>query len=357
MNENKLYVRQICLVFGAFTIAGKLITMPALAAKYAKEALWISAGVNFLIDGLALLFFLYLAKKFEGMTIFQIVEYNLGKVARKIFAFIFFAFFILKSYLPIIEHRNFVEVALYETSPALWIFAPIFLFTAFFSYKGLKAIARTADIAIWFTIPAIVVIASLSISVADFSNLLPIIDVSAPEIIKGSFMTSLWFFDSPYLLFFLGHFKSEKKQSLKISAAYFGFATLVLIYMAIMQCEFGTLTERQFFSPVKMGKYSVAVSNIGRIDYLAVFALIFSCVFGVGLPLVFATKCLNKCFNFKHRIIPCLIVNGMVGITILLTENYYFLAREFFQKYITPFFAAVVLILPLFALFFRRKSV
>lgn len=357
MNENKLYVRQICFIFGAFTIAGKLITMPALAAKYAKEALWISAGVNFLIDGLALLFFLYLARKFEGMTIFEIVEYNTGKVARKFFAFLFFAFFILKSYLPIIEHRNFIEIALYETSPALWIFAPIFLFTAFFSYKGLRAIARTADVAIWFTITAIVVIASLSVSAADLSNLLPLLDVSATEIFKGSFMTSLWFFDSPYLLFFLGHFKGEKKQTLKITAAYFGFALLVIIYMAIMQCEFGTLTERQFFSPVKMGKYSVAVSNIGRIDYLAVFAIIFSCVFNVGLPLVFATQCLNKCFDFKHKIVPCLIVNGAVGIIVLITENYYFLAREFFQRFITPFFIAVVLILPLAALFFRRKTV
>lgn len=52
-------------------------------------------------------------------------------------------------------------------------------------------------------------------------------------------------------------------------------ALITLVYMAILQSEFGALTERQFFSPIKMGKYSVSVSNIGRIDYIAVCAIIF----------------------------------------------------------------------------------
>ena len=39
MSNDKLYVRQICFLFLAFALPVKLITMPALAAKYAAEDL------------------------------------------------------------------------------------------------------------------------------------------------------------------------------------------------------------------------------------------------------------------------------------------------------------------------------
>jgi len=184
---------------------------------------------------------------------------------------------------------------------------------------------------------------------------LPIIDVPLGKIAEGSLNTSIWFFDSPYLLLCLGHFKPEKKQTKKIVLSYLGMALITLVYMAILQSEFGALTERQFFSPIKMGKYSVSVSNIGRIDYIAVCAIIFSCLFGCCLPLMFSTVCLENTFRFKHRIIPCLIVNGFMAAIIVLTEDYYFLIRPFFQNYLIPVFAVFTLV-PLVGFFFKNNK-
>lgn len=352
MDKDKIYVRQICFLFGAFILPVKLITVPAIAAKYAAEDLWISALINFLTDGLMILLICRLSHKFEGATIFEIVQTTLGKTGRIIFAAAFFLFFMIKAYLPLIEHRNFVEIAMYETTPALWIFLPVFLLSAFFSYKGFRGAGRAADIAIWFSISGIIIIAALSLSVADFSNLLPIIDVPAINILNGSLKTAIWFFDSPYLLFLLGHFKPEKNQTAKIAGGYFAFAAAAIAYMIILQCEFGTLTERQFFSPVKMGKYSVSVSNIGRVDYIAVFSIIMSCVFGVTLPLIFASVCLEKTFPFRHKITPCIIANGAIALVIFFTEDYYFIIREFFQSGLVPVLC-VFLLAPLAIWFFK----
>ncbi len=355
MNNDKLYVRQICFLFLAFALPVKLVTMPALAARFAAEALWASAALNFAFDGIMVCIICFLAKKFPEQTVFEIVEGKFGKAGKTIFAVAFSFFFLLKGFLPLIEHRFFIEIALYETTPALWIFLPVFLFSAFFSYKGLRGAGRTADVAIWFTLAGIIVIAALSVSVADFSNVLPLIDVPFSKIAEGTLNTSLWFFDSPYLLFCLGHFKSEKKQTPKIVAAYFSMAAITLLYMLILQCEFGALTERQFFSPIKMGKYSVSVSNIGRVDYLAVCAIIFSCLFGCCLPLVFSTFCVEKAFRFKHKIKPCLIVNSIIALFIVLLEDYYFPIRTFFQQYFTPVFVAFTLT-PLIVLFFKSAD-
>ena len=160
---------------------------------------------------------------------------------------------------------------------------------------------------------------------------------------------------SDLLLFCLGHFKPEKKQTAQIAGAYFGFAAIAIVYMLILQCEFGNLTERQFFSPIKMGKYSVSSANIGRVDYIAVSAIIFSCVFGCAMPLVFATICLEKCFPFKHKILPCVIVNAFMGITVMFTDNYYFTARQIFQDYLTPIFVCFSL-LPLISVFLKSDK-
>ena len=355
MNNDKLYVRQICFLFGAFLLPLKLITMPALAAKVAAEALWIPAAINFVFDGSMIFFILRMAKKFEGMTIFEIVKSKFGKTGKFIFSFAFLLFFLTKSYIPLVEHRNFIEIALYETTPALWIFLPVLLFSAFFSYKGLRGAARTADVVIWFTATGIIILTALSVASSDFTNLFPLIDVPFENLAKGSRDVSLWFFDSPYLLFCLGHFKPEKKQTARIAGAYFAFALIAIVYMLILQCEFGHLTERQFFSPIKMGKYSVSSANIGRVDYIAVSAIIFSCVFGCTLPLVFATICLEKCFSFRHKVLPCVVVNSILAITVAFTDDFYFIVRQFFQSYITPIFAFFAL-LPLISVFLKGNA-
>ena len=113
MDKDKIYVRQICFLFGAFILPVKLITAPAIAAKYAAEDLWISALINFTIDGLAILLICRLANKFKGATVFEIVENTLGKTGKIIFAAAFYLFFTVKAYLPLIEHKNFVEIAMY----------------------------------------------------------------------------------------------------------------------------------------------------------------------------------------------------------------------------------------------------
>ena len=63
--ENNICVRQICFMLVSSCAIGKMIVAPALGAKYADEALWISALINFIIDGAFVVFALFLSEKFE----------------------------------------------------------------------------------------------------------------------------------------------------------------------------------------------------------------------------------------------------------------------------------------------------
>lgn len=354
MTTNKMKVRQTCLFVITFFLATKIIILPSVLAGYAKESLWISALINLIIDGAMLFFILKISDKFDGLSFFQILKENLGDLPTKIILFLYFIYFLLKAYSPIMEQKSFIEVALYETTHVVWIFAPIFLISTFFSYKGLKTVGRLADVLIWFTASAFSILISLSLPASKPSNLLPIIGIPIKSIFKGSWFTSLWYLDSTYILFLIGSFKRERLSKTKIMLSYGIFALAFILFLAVLYGEFGPLTKRQSFAPIKMGKYFLSVANSGRIDYVAGIALAIVCVFAVTLPLVFATLCLSHVFNFSHKIIPCIITNGIMATLFLTTQNYYFETFKIMQYFVVYFLVFMSYLLPLILIFFKQ---
>ncbi len=353
MTANKLKLRQICLFTVVFFLSTKIIILPSVVASFSQENLWISALINLTIDGLMLFFILKISDKFKGLTFFQILKENLGDVPTKIILFLYFIFFLLKAYSPIMEQKSYVEIALYETTHVVFIFSPIFLISAFFSYKGLKTVGRLSDFLIWLLAFSFIILISLSIPVSNPSNLLPIVGVPFKNVAKGSFFSLPWYFDSTYFLFLIGCYKKERLSKTKIMLSFFACALAVLIFFAVLYCEFGPLTERQYFAPIKMGKYFLSVSNSGRIDYVAGLALAVVCVFSITLPLVFASLCLSHVFTFKHKIIPCLITNGIMTVLFFTTQNFYFEAFKILQYYGVYFLIFASYILPFIMIFFK----
>lgn len=352
---NKIKLRQTCLFIIVFSLATKIIILPSVVASFSKESLWISALINFAIDGAMLFFVLKMSDKFKGLTFYQILRENLGDIPTKIILFLYFIYFLLKAYSPIMEQKSFIEIALYETTHVVWIFSPIFLISAFFSYKGIKTVGRLSDFLIWFIIFAYVILISLSIPASNPSNILPIVGVPFKSIAKGSFFSLLWYFDSTYILFLIGCFKKEHLTKTKIMISYCVCALAVLIFFAVLYCEFGPLTERQYFAPIKMGKYFLSISNSGRVDYIAGIALAIVCVFAVSLPLVFASLCLNHTFKFKHKIIPCLITNGIMTILFFTTQNFYFETFKIMQYFGVYYLIFMAYVLPFIMLFFKSR--
>ena len=358
MSNEKVKLRQVCFSLIAFATVLKIIVLPSFVSGFAKENLWISILLNFILDGAMIFIVLKISDRFKGLTFYQILIENCGEIPTKIIMCLYALYFILKAYVPILEQKSFVEIALYETTHVVWIFAPIFLIICFFSYKGLKTVGRISDLLIWVSLFAIIVLLSLSIPACDLTNLLPIaIGVPFKNVLQGSRFSLLWFFDSTYILFFIGKFKTEKLAKTKIMLSYLVVALIVTAFFCVLYCEFGPLTERQHFAPIKMGKYYLSFSNSGRIDYLAGFALAIVCVFAITLPLVFSSLCLSHSFNFKHKIIPCIIVNGVTAIIFFATQNFFFNVFSIIMKYGVYFLLFMAYALPLITLFFKKGRV
>lgn len=313
-------------------LISKILVAPALGAKYAAEGLWISFLINFLIDGGFVFFALKLSDKFPDKTFFDILENAFGKVFAKIVYFALFAFLLLKAFIPIVEQKNYIEIALYETAPSVLTFALFFLFSSFFCYKGLKAVARCSDIVIWAGALGIVILLALALPLTDITNLLPVIGVPFTKILNGAKNTFVWYFDGVYALLLIGNFKHEKAYKRKIMFSYAGMALVTIIYSVILYGEFGALTERQYFSPIQMGKSNVALSNVGRIDYIAGFIFAFVDAFAISLPLVFASYSLQKVFEFKNKLYPVLTVNVLAFISLIVAHDYFIEIFRFLSK-------------------------
>lgn len=337
---------------------GKMIIAPAVTARYAEESLWIAALINFAVDGIFVFFILKMKDYFGDMSFYEILTEAFGELFAKAIYFVFFIYFIFRAYVPLMEQKNYIEVALYETAPSVLTFLIFFLFSAFICYKGVKSVARCADMTVWIASIGIIALFALSVSLSDPTNLMPIFGVPATRILEASKNTSVWYLDGAYILFLCGNYKREKLYKTKILSAYGIMAITVTVYMIMLYGEYGPLTLRQYFSPIQIGKGNVALSSIGRIDYISGFIFAFVSAFTIALPLIFASEALTKVFNFENKLIPSLIVNGASLAAILFTHDSFLDIYDFLSKTaIWGYFAAAYILPSILLLIARRRIV
>jgi hypothetical protein len=158
----------------------------------------------------------------------------------------------------------------------------------------------------------------------------------------------LWFGDPVYVLF-LGSYLSSKEKLYKktfISYAIAVFITVLLV--AVFYSIFSSISERQYYAPIKMSKYSITLSNIGRLDYLSSVMLSLVSVYAICMPLLLCYDSINKVITFKgdNVIIP-LAVTFFQAVLIYFYQNEIFQSIKFVQKFFVPAFIVFAYVLPL----------
>ena len=144
----------------------------------------------------------------------------------------------------------------------------------------------------------------------------------------------------------------------KLTLSFIVYSVITIGIFVIFYSIFSSIAERQYYAILKMSKYSITLSNIGRYDYIASLLLSAISVYQTSLPLLLASMALKDCFPFKNRFISPIIILAVTLIITLLTQNHFFPSIEFIQKYLSYFFIAMTYILPLLTLLLlnRRKQ-
>ena len=108
---------------------------------------------------------------------------------------------------------------------------------------------------------------------------------------------------------------------------------------------------------MKIGLLSVALLNIGRVDYIAALIITVSNVFASALPLVFSCYCLTEIFDLKGKKIIAASVNAAMMAGVLLTKDFFTVVFEFLQNYYVILICFTTVVIPLTAYFFKRGRI
>ena len=342
---NKITQKQLNIIIGAGFTLTKIYVMPAFLAKIAHESMWICALISLALDFLLLLAVLRIIENTNNTTLFDTGNEIFSNSVNKGITLLYAIFFIVKAFVPIVEQKNSIELTFYETQPTLLTFMPFFIVAFYIIIKGFTPFGRSYELCLWVYVFGIVSIMMLSLFAGNYSALLPILG-NPLNVLLGSFKSLIWFGDPIYILFFAGYISNVKGKIKGSIKAYIIYALTTLLILVVFYAVFDTIAPRQYYATLKMSKYSIALSNIGRFDYISAFMLAAMCVFEVCLPLLFANLCLNKFFNFKRPFVAPFIIIVLEVAFAILTENVFLSAIDFFSNYVIWFFIAMNYVLP-----------
>ena len=346
----KISIRQLSIIIAVIFSVTKFYVLPAHVSSFSNEAGWSALFINFIVDLLLLLLCLFVINNQPDSSVYDTSVRLFGKTFTKIVFFIYAVYFLLKSFIPILEQKNTISLTFYESQPTLLIFMPYFVVGFYVILKGVNAFARSVEIISILWISGLIITLSLAIPAGEYASLLPIIQ-PAKKVLSGTLNSFLWFGD-PLMILFISEFLSDKKGLYKktlIGYAVGALATLVLV--AVFYSVFQGIAERQYYAPIKMSKYSITLSNIGRLDYFGSLMFSVVSVYAMTFPMLIATLCINKVFNLKNNVFVPLGVTISELILVYILQNEIFANISFFQTYILPFMLVACYALPLILFF------
>ncbi len=355
--KEKISTRQLAVITAVGFTVTKLHALPAMLAGMAGESLWIAAAINLIADFILLCAALKITAKYPDCDLFGAVKNEIGKIPAQIIFVTYAVYFLVKSIVPIAEQKNSIELTFYETQPTVITFMPFFFIAFYIVIKGYLSFARSMEICLWLFIAGMAITILLSAFSGNYARLLPIIPTDPIKTAKAAYNTLFWFGDPLYVAFFCGKIKRDKNHDKRVIDSYLIYCALVIVLLVVFYAVFGSIAQRQYYATLKMSKYAVSLSDIGRFDFIAALLLAGTTVYQVTLPLAFASECLNCAFALKRRFVAPTVIISVSACLTLIVRNDFFKAVDFMQSYASYFFIVLCYILPvLFAVFKRRKN-
>ena len=320
--KDKISVRQICFILAAYNAATKLLLYPTNAASAVGNALIFSALFNLVLQTVIIWSVSFLSSRTDK-TFFELLENTFGKVTAKVIYALFGLYFLMSAIIPMNEQQLLVHDSFYDTMPSLVIFLPFFIFSVYAGVKSFTNVGRCADICFPIFVFTALCFIIMSVSEADFSNLLPIMRQPITKVAGLSLASVFRFSESAFLLMFMGHYKYKRGDAAKLTLSYVGGGLVVIIIMAAFWSLYGALTPTRSFALSNISVFFPVIAFVGRIDLFIIYAFDLVALFAIVLNVQMFTHCMCKTFDKDLKIVFSLCANAvLVAVTFLAYNNY-----------------------------------
>ena len=353
--NERIYGRQIAFVAAFLLPASKMLEVPAILSRYAAGDLLVPALLHFFLQLLVLGVVLFAVCRSEIPLIFRLRK-ALGK-ALPVLYFLYAFYYLFAAVLPLFDLEKFTYAAFFDTEPTVFSFGFFFILSAFICTKGIKAVGRCADLCVFLFLLPFFALIIMSLSFADFSNLLPLFGTEFTHTMSAFTKTTPHFSDVVLLLPLLCQYQPKKEDAPKIMLGYvFGvFCTLLLL--AVFYGTYSSLAPREHYAIAKIAQYFPALSVLGRVDFLFIYLLSVVLLFYTCLPIQYSVDFFSRSIKKENfRVWISFVLNLGLFLFLLFGNKYYNTVYLWIGSYLPVIFFVIADLVPLFLIFLPKYS-
>lgn len=258
------------IIISIFILLGpKLLSLqPAIFAFANKDAIW-GLVIGCLIELPILLLVVFLIKKYQNITFYELLKSKLGKIVFKTLLIIILIFILFKALFLYQETYSLFSQILYEDFP-LWIYvACAILVTGYIACKGSRTIARSLEFYYIIAFVGLLISALSAIISIRMENLLPFFENGLMPTLNSVFKTFFFYGNSIILLFFMGKVDIKPKFVWRNLLAYGIYFVYVIGASLIFYEVYGQCVRFSDFTIAELPQYSPFVSDLGRLHWIS----------------------------------------------------------------------------------------
>ena len=296
-------------------VHGSLLLL-SLIDESMKQDAWLAIVSGFVFSIPFFMSYVFLCKRFPGKSLIQIHDIVYGNVLGKILSICYAGFFTLLvayNYRLIVQ---FINGYIMPETPPVVIYITIALICAYAVKKGIHTIASMSMYIVIFVILSAVITFLLLLDKMDFTNFLPMFNVSAEEFIRSTcLVAAIPFCDLLFLFMVIPYVGSVKKIGRYVMI---GSGIITLVYLLIVVRITATLgissslyTESSFQS-VRMIDIGEFLTRMELVVALGLIASLFIKISVLHFAAVKSISELLKLKSYKTLLLP------FVGIGIVL---------------------------------------
>ena len=241
-NKDIVSMNQMIPVLTLAAISTGILTLPRELADVVPYDHWIILLVAGMVVAAVVAIYAWIIRLKPGRQYFEILCDSLSKPVAYIIFLVYIVYFVILIALLTRLFGEIIKVYLLVRTPIEIINISILASCIYLSRKGVEVLGRMATFLLPITVVITIILAFLSLPKTNFRNLLPVFQITFPEILKGIPVTVLSFLGLEVALFF-GVNLEKPRESIKMTIA---VAIIVLFYLLVIISTFAQ------FGPIQM---------------------------------------------------------------------------------------------------------
>ena len=182
--DNKISSPQLMLLIAGFIMGSSLLI--SFMDSIAKQEAWLVIVFAFVVSVPFILSYVFLAKRFPGKNIIEIIDILYGPYLGKPISILYIGYFFHLFSLNVRVLGEFYAGSVMPEMPMLLLLAVFVVICAYAVQRGIETIARISLIAVVFSVITVVFTSVLLLGNIDLSNFLPVLQLSAKDYVQST---------------------------------------------------------------------------------------------------------------------------------------------------------------------------